>query len=150
MEEIRDKVKARGDAYATDQVEIMILEASAWTAFTDKKNDEALADLRKAADMEDATDKLPVSPGNLLPAREMFGDLLRLLDRPEEALKEYETSMKRTPNRFNAILGAAKAAKESHDDEKAKLYYGKLVELAGSSQRKSVAEARAYISRAGD
>ncbi len=149
LTEIHDAVSKRGDAYAADQVEIMILEASAWTAFTDKKNDEALQALRKAADMEDATDKLPVSPGNLLPAREMLGDLLRALDRPEEALKEYEASMKTTPNRFNGILGAAKAAQASHDDAKAKLYFGKLLELAGSSNRKAVANARAYMSRPG-
>jgi len=150
MAEIHEAVKKKGDTYAADQVEIMILEASAWTAFTDKKNDEAVDFLSKAAAMEDATDKLPVTPGNLLPAREMLGDLLRALGRPEQALKEYEASMKTTPNRFNGILGAAKAAQQAHDDEKAKLYYGRLVELAGSSQRKSVAEARAYISRPGD
>ena len=106
--------------------------------------------LRKAADMEDAMDKLPVSPGNLLPAREMLGDLLRAQHRPAEALKEYETSMKTTPNRFNGIYGAAKAAQAAHDDEKAKLYFGKLVELAGSSNRKAVADARAYVSRPGN
>jgi tetratricopeptide (TPR) repeat protein len=147
LNEIHDAVSKRGDAYATDQVEIMLLEASAWTAFTDKKDEEALELLRKAAEMEDATDKLPVSPGNLLPAREMLGDLLRAEDRPAEALKEYEASMKITPNRFNGIYGAAKAAQAANDDQKAKLYFGKLLELAGSSNRKSVANARAYLSR---
>jgi len=150
MSEIRDGVSKRGDAYAAEQVEIMILEASAWTLFAEKKNDEALDSLRKAAAMEDATDKLPVSPGNLMPAREMLGDMLRAQDRPAEALKEYEASMKTTPNRFNAINGAAKAAVAAHDEEKAKLYFGKLVELAGSSNRKAVANARAYISRPGE
>jgi tetratricopeptide (TPR) repeat protein len=100
--------------------------------------------------MEDATDKLPVSPGNLLPAREMLGDMLRAQGRPAEALKEYEASMKITPNRFNGIYGAAKAAQAAHDEEKAKLYFGKLLELAGSSQRRAVADARAYVSRSGD
>ena len=149
MSDIRDGVVKQGDAYAAEQVEIMILEASAWTLFAEKKNDDAVESLRKAAAMEDATDKLPVSPGNLLPAREMLGDLLRTLGRPEEALKEYEASMKTTPNRLNGLYGAAKAAQASHDDEKAKLYFGKLLELAGSSNRKSVANARAYISRPG-
>ena len=149
MSEIRDAVRENGDTYAAEQVEIMILEASAWTLFAEKKNEEALESLRKAAAMEDATDKLPVSPGNLLPAREMLGDMLRAQDRPVEALKEYEASMKTTPNRFNGINGAAKAAQAAHDDEKAKLYFGKLLELAGSSNRKAVANARAYISRPG-
>jgi len=149
MSDIRDAVSKKGDAYAAEQVEIMILEASAWTLFAEKKNEEALDSLRKAAAMEDATDKLPVSPGNLLPAREMLGDLLRTLDHPEEALKEYEASMKTTPNRFNGLYGAAKAAQATHDDEKARLYFGKVLELAGSSHRKSVANARAYISRPG-
>jgi tetratricopeptide (TPR) repeat protein len=150
MNEIHDKVTRRGDAYAADQVQIMILEAAAWTDFADNKNDQALESLRKAAAMEDATDKLPVSPGNLLPAREMLGDMLRAQGRPAEALKEYEASMKITPNRFNGIYGAAKAAQAAHDEEKAKLYFGKLLELAGSSQRRAVADARAYVSRSGD
>jgi uncharacterized protein HemY len=58
--------------------------------------------------------------------------------------------MKITPNRFNGIYGAAKAAQAAHDEEKAKLYFGKLLELAGSSQRRAVADARAYVSRSGD
>jgi tetratricopeptide (TPR) repeat protein len=149
MNEIHEIVNKKGDAYAAEQVQIMILEASAWTAFADKKNDEALELMRKAADMEDATDKLPVSPGNLLPAREMLGDMLRAQDHPAEALKEYEASMKITPSRLNGIYGAAKAAQAAGDDEKAKLYFGKLLELAGSSNRKSVANARAYMSRPG-
>jgi tetratricopeptide (TPR) repeat protein len=149
MNEIHDALGKNGDAYAAEQVQIMILEASAWTAFADKKNDEALESLRKAAEMEDATDKLPVSPGSLLPAREMLGDMLRAQDRPAEALKEYEAAMKATPNRLNGIYGAAKAAQAVGDDEKAKLYFGKLLELAGSSDRKAVANARAYMSRPG-
>jgi tetratricopeptide (TPR) repeat protein len=150
MTDIRDAVAKKGDAYAADQVQIMILEASAWTLFAEKKNEEAIDSLRKAAEMEDATDKLPVSPGNLLPAREMLGDLLRTLDHPAEALKEYEESMKTTPNRLNGLYGAAKAAQAAHDDAKAKLYFGKLLVLAGSSNRKSVANARAYVSRPGE
>jgi tetratricopeptide (TPR) repeat protein len=150
MEQIRDKVKSKGDTYATGQVEIMILEATAWTDLAEKKDAEALAAIRRAAGLEDATDKLPVSPGNLLPAREMLGDMLRAQGRPAEALKEYESSMKRTPNRFNGILGAAKAAQAAKDDEKAKLYYGELIELAGSSNRQAVVNARAYLSRSGN
>lgn len=149
MSEIHDAVSKKGDAYAAEQVQIMILEASAWSLFAEKKSEEALDSLRKAAAMEDATDKLPVSPGNLLPAREMLGDLLRTLDHPDEALKEYEVSMKTTPNRLNGLYGAAKAAQAAHDDEKARLYFGKVLALAGSSSRKSVANARAYISRPG-
>jgi len=74
--------------------------------------------MRAAADLEDATEKHPVTPGAILPAREMLGDLLSELKQPAQALKEYETALESSPNRFNSVFGAARSAELSGDKRK--------------------------------
>jgi tetratricopeptide (TPR) repeat protein len=88
-----------------------------------------------------------VNPGALLPAREQLGDLLLELGRPGDALKEYETSFKSMPDRFNALYGAGKAAEGSGDAAKARKHYGRLLEIAagGDGMRAEVKHARAYL-----
>jgi tetratricopeptide (TPR) repeat protein len=127
----------KGFDWAT-QVEIQRLAAAGWLARAEKKDDEALALLRKAADLEDSTDKHPVTPGAILPAREQLADLYAELGRPREALAEYTQSLKTAPARYVTLLGAAKAADAVADAAKAKSYYGKLAELtAGSSSERA-------------
>jgi tetratricopeptide (TPR) repeat protein len=100
--------------------------------------------MQAAADLEDSTDKHPVTPGPVIPARELYGDMLMELNKPAEALAQYETSMKTAPNRFYALSRAAKAAKLSGDEQKAQTYYSKLVDLCGSHcNRPEVTEAKA-------
>src|SRR5262249_28734931 len=89
----------------------------------------ALQLMRDAAELDDSTDKHPVTPGSLIPAREQLADLLLDLNRPADALKEFEASLRIAPNRFNGIYGAAKAAQASGDQGKAMTYYGQLVKL---------------------
>ena len=88
----------------------MRLTLLAWVSLAQKRNDEALASMRQAADNEDKSEKNIVTPGRLLPARELLGDMLLELKRPAEALKEYETSQLREPNRYRGLYGAAEAA----------------------------------------
>ena len=88
----------------------MRLTSLAWVSLAQKRNDEALASMRQAADNEDKSEKNIVTPGRLLPARELLGDMLLELKRPAEALKEYEASQLREPNRYRGLYGAAKAA----------------------------------------
>ncbi|MGZ5476922.1 MAG: tetratricopeptide repeat protein, partial [Thermoanaerobaculia bacterium] len=98
------------------------------------RNDEALTLLRAAADLEDSTDKSPVTPGSILPAREMLGDLLLELNQPEKALEAYERSLKDSPNRLNGLSGAARAAQLAGDRTKARAYYVQVAKLfEGSS-----------------
>ena len=117
---------------------------AAWLAHAEAKNDEAVQLMRAAADLDDALEKHPVTPGAILPAREQLGELLLELGRPAEALVEYEASLKRAPWRFGGIYGAARAAKLAADATKARHYYGQLVELTknGEASRAEIKEAR--------
>lgn len=133
----------------TGQVESMRLAASAWLAYADGKKDEALASARSAADLEDKTGKHPVTPGSVLPARELLADMLMEMKQPAEAMVEYEKSLKETPNRWNGLYGAARAAELSGNPEKARTLYAKLLENLGDRRpdREDVQQARAYLAK---
>jgi tetratricopeptide (TPR) repeat protein len=91
--------------YWAQQVEIQRLEVLAWSAQAEKNPDEARALLRKAADEEDAAEKLPVTPGPIVPAREQLGDLLLEQNQPELAQHEFQIALINAPNRRGAVLG---------------------------------------------
>ena len=102
--------------------------------------------MRQAADIEDKNEKNIVTPGRLLPARELLGDMLLELKRPAEALKEYEASQQREPNRYRGLYGAGQAAAQSGNRDKARHYFSKLIELAGSGDlRPETEKARRYL-----
>ena len=147
LEKLRDSLKAAGNAYWGDQVEIARREASAWLARAEKKDSDALELMRSAAALEDSTDKHPVTPGPVLPAREQLGDLLLELGKPAEALVEYRADLKASPNRLNGVYGAARAARLAGDAASARAEYAKLIEIFGKADgaREQVAEARAYL-----
>lgn len=146
---LRDVLKAAKNDYWATEVEINRLVAAAWTALSQGKKFAALALMQTAADTEDKNEKHIVTPGRLLPARELLGEMLLELDRPADALKEFETSQTREPNRFRGYYGAAVAAEKSGDKVKARLYYSKLIELAGkSSERTELKSARAFLAKA--
>ena len=117
------------------------------TARAEGKNDEALALLRQAADREDATEKHPVTPGAIQPAREMLAELLLELGQPAKALAEFETSQKTDPNRLHGLAGAAGAAEAAGDHGKAKTYSTRLIELTkgADSKRPELARAKAFV-----
>jgi len=92
-----------------------------------------------------------VTPGRLLPARELLGDMLLELHRPAEALKEYEASQQREPNRYRGWYGAGQAAAQSGNREKARYYFSKLIDLAGAGDpRPETEKARRYVSDSQD
>jgi len=119
-------------------------------ARAEKKDEEAERLLRAAADLEGSTEKHPVTPGAILPAREMLADLLLELGRPADSLREYEASLKVAPGRFNGVFGAAKAAELSGDRAKARAFYASLVELgkAADPARAELKTARAFLASA--
>jgi tetratricopeptide (TPR) repeat protein len=129
------------------QVEIQRRTATAWLAHAEGNNDEALRMMRAAADLEDTTEKHPVTPGAILPAREMLGDLLLEVNQSAPALKEYETVLENSPNRFNSLYGAAQAANALGDHKKARSYYQKLVALCDQSNgsRPELQKAKLYV-----
>jgi tetratricopeptide (TPR) repeat protein len=126
------------------QVEIQRRAAAGWLARAEKKDEEAVTLLRSAADLEDTTDKHPVTPGAVLPAREQLADLLAELGQSKQALAEYELSLKTAPARYNGLLGAALAAERSGAAAKATELYGQLAALCkgGTSERARQAESR--------
>jgi tetratricopeptide (TPR) repeat protein len=122
----------KGFDWAT-QVEVERRAAAAWLARAEKKNAEALALLRSAADLEDSTDKHPVTPGSILPAREQLADLLSETGRPAAALAEYQRSLRSAPARFNSYAGAAQAAERAGKKKEAKAFRERLAAMCGGT-----------------
>ncbi len=109
-----------------------------------KKNEEAIRLARSAADLEGATDKHAVTPGSIIQARELLGDLLIDLRQPAPALEEYEASLAVAPNRLHGLAGAARAARASGNRDKTLSYSAKLLALASraDADNAELAEAR--------
>lgn len=125
-----DTLVKRGELYQASQVKNQLKSSEAWIAFKEGENDEAIRLMNLAADMEDRTEKHPVTPGEVLPARELLAEMLMQMNRPVEALTAFETSLKKHPNRFNGLFGAAAAAEKSDDSAKARIYYRKLISIS--------------------
>ena len=131
------------------QVEIQSKIAEAWLSFAQGNSEAALSEMKAAADADDATEKHPVTPGSILPAREQLGELLLELKKPVEALHEFEVSLRVAPNRFNGLYGAARAARLASDEKTARLYFSKLVELCrhADAARPELEEAKEFVAR---
>jgi tetratricopeptide (TPR) repeat protein len=148
IEARRDALRAAKNEYWATEVEVMRLNAAAWIALAEGRGDEALGLQRQAADLEDRNEKHPVTPGRLLPARELLGDLLMELRRPNEALVEYVQSQKREPDRFRGLYGAALAAEMAGDSKGARKYYTRLLQVAGKGdERAELQLARSYLAQ---
>ena len=139
---------AESNKYWINQIEIQKKVVEAWKLYAMNEMEKSLEIMIAAADLEDATSKNPVTPGSLLPAREMLGDLYLELMQPEEALKEYELSLKNNPNRFNALYGAGRSAEMIGDKKKAEYYFNELLKLdmGSDSVRPQIIYAREYLS----
>jgi tetratricopeptide (TPR) repeat protein len=121
-------------------------EAEAWLALAEGKADAALEEMRAAASREDAKgiENLAV------PAREMLADMLLELKKPAEALAAYELALKDSPNRFDALYGAAHAAQAAGNATAAQSFYTKLAAISGAgADRPELAETKSYLARAG-
>ena len=102
-----------------------------------------------AADMEDKTEKSPVTPGEVFPAKELLGDMLLQMNKPGEALEAYEADLKKHPNRFNGLYGAGLAAERSNNFEKAKFYYHQLTQYCKftNSNRPELEAAKLFLKK---
>jgi tetratricopeptide (TPR) repeat protein len=147
---IRDRLTQAKEAYWAEQVGIQHDSATAFLALAEGRTADALAAMRAAAVREDATEKNAVTPGPIAPARELLGEMLLELKRPADAVKEFEATMKKEPNRFRAVYGAAKAASLAGDAATARTYYRQLLTIcthADAPGRPELAEAKAAIGR---
>ena len=150
LEQIRDMLTQMKDIYWANQVDIERQELVAMLSFVEGHQTEALTEMRLAAEAEDKTETATVTPGPLKPAREMLGELLLEQKRPAEALREFQATLNKEPNRFWSLYGAAEAAKRTGDREKANLYFQKLLAVAARADqpgRPELAEARAATRR---
>jgi hypothetical protein len=149
LAELRDRLRDAKDAYWANQVDIQHQIATAWVLQAEGKNDAALAAMRAAAEAEDKTEKSPVTPGPLAPARELLGDMLLAHGDAAGALAAYEATLIKEPNRFNATAGAAAAAERLGDKVKTTACYEKLVALAAGSEsdRPALARAKQYLAK---
>jgi tetratricopeptide (TPR) repeat protein len=130
------------------QVAVQVKTAEAWIECKQRHNEKALELMKEAADMEDGTEKHPVTPGEVIPARESYGEILLEMNKPALALENFELDLKTHPNRFNGLYDAAIAAKKTGNKEKATLYFKKLVEVSDpkNCKRPELDHARSFLS----
>jgi tetratricopeptide (TPR) repeat protein len=126
---LRETAAAIGSAYWTDQIDIQVQVVQGLIVFAQGKGDEGLTLLRRAADREDASAKSVVTPGPILPAREILATALERDDKPVDALAEFEKVLERQPNRYRAMAGAAQTAKRANNEQKALYYAKQLLQL---------------------
>jgi tetratricopeptide (TPR) repeat protein len=141
-EAMAEATKRGPHAFRAQYMDVKHDEAAAWLAFTEGRNDEAVRLLEAVSEKQDAEGKGEVD----LPAREMLADMLLEMGRPEDALTEFEKSLKTDPNRFNGLAGAAKSAELARKPAKAKTYYGQLLKNCKGQQsdRPELAHARSF------
>ena len=126
MDELQQKTSS---PYWKEQIEIQKNSIKAWLAFVKGNKADALTLMTLAAKQESATNKHAVTPGELLPATELLGDLFMELKKPAEAIVQYEMALKRSPGRLNSIANAAMAAKLAGNSEKEKFFNESLKQL---------------------
>jgi hypothetical protein len=105
LKAIHSELMSQKDLYKSYQVEIQIKAAEAWITLMEGKKDEALKLMDAAADMEDMTQKHPVTPGEVIPARELLGDMLLQVNKPGAALEAYEEDLRKHPTALTDCLG---------------------------------------------
>lgn len=148
LTQIRDALLQAKQDYWAKQVDVQVQTAEAWLAWATGNAARALELMGAAVTLEESTYKHPITPGQLLPARELLGDLLMEVGQPRRALAEYETTLRLNPNRFNGLYGAARSAELSGMPDKAALYYRKLLDLckAADGERQEVLQAKLFLS----
>lgn len=129
LDAIRAQLIRAGDAYWAEQVSIEAFEARAAVKMAEGHTDDALAIMREAVMREDATEKNAVTPGPLIPAHELLGDMLAEAKLPKDAVVEYGKSLAKDPNRYRSMFGAMSAARASGDLEQAAEYAKRIARL---------------------
>ncbi len=146
---LRDTLKQSGDQYWATIVEAQRLTSAAWLAHAERNDSAAVRLAREAADLEETVEKHPVTPGPLLPARELEADLLLELERYGGALWSYAKTLEREPRRARALFGAARSAERDGDLAQARRYYAQVADLLKEADvtRKELQLAKAFLSR---
>jgi tetratricopeptide (TPR) repeat protein len=130
LKQLHSILEKQKDVYKSKQVATQIKTGEAWIHFTAGQKLQALHEMQLAAAMEDSTEKHPVTPGEVLPAMELLGDMFFELGQYKDALQCYEAVLQKSPNRFNSLYGAGRAAEKLVNTQKAILYYRQLVTIS--------------------
>jgi tetratricopeptide (TPR) repeat protein len=146
---LRAMLERSNQSYWADRSEEQILAISAWVALKEGARDQALKLMRAAADGEDGSVKHVAMENRLYPLRELYAELLLETGQPAAALREFETALEQTPNRYRTFLGIARAANGAGDRPKASEYYSKLVDLAknADTERPETREAKEFVAQ---
>jgi hypothetical protein len=149
LKQLNDTLINQKDIYKARQVQVQINAGEAWILFDAGDKNKALQLMNLAADMEDSTEKNPVTPGEVIPARELLADMLLQMQQNENALLAYEAVLKKCPNRFNSLFGAGTAAEKTSDAKKAGLYFKQLSAIAGNtnSNRPELSVINTYLAK---
>jgi tetratricopeptide (TPR) repeat protein len=146
---IHERLTKSNEGYWAEQVEVQRRAVSAWMALADGRKEDALREMKSAAELEDGTEKSAVTPGPLATSRELLGEMLLQMNQPGQALEQFEATLKREPNRFRALYGAARAAQLKGDREASRRYFRELLKVcehADKPGRKELAEAMGVVS----
>jgi tetratricopeptide (TPR) repeat protein len=145
---LHDSLIAEREIYKANQVEIQVKASGALILSKEGKNNAALDLMDSAVYMEDATEKHPVTPGQVVPARELLGNMLLEMGYYTKALIVYQEDLRRNPNRFNALYSAGLAAQKSGDKVKAKFYYKQLTDQSvANSARSELSSAKLFLNQ---
>lgn len=129
-----DTLKEKGENYWVVLTDAQRKAVKSWMFLEEGNEEKALELMKEAADTEDSVDKHPITPGHILPARELLGDMYLRMNRPEEALKAYEESLMISANRFRSLYGAGRAAELAGNLDKAKEHYNNLVTITSPEE----------------
>jgi hypothetical protein len=135
LRQIRERLLKAGENYWARQVEIQEVAVEAWAALADGKKEEALQQMKLAAELEDGTEKSAVTPGPLAPAREMLGEIMLEINEPVQALEQFEATLKKEPRRFRALYGAAHAAELSENRDASQKYFRELLAVCSHADK---------------
>ena len=144
---LRDALTTAKQDYWAGQADIQRLAVLAWATRVDGRPEEGLAMMLKAVDLDDKAEKHPVTPGPIVPPRELLGDMLLDMGQPARALQAFEASLRTEPNRFHSVAGAARAAELAGDSRVARQHYTRLLTIAANpdGDRPELRQARAFL-----
>ncbi len=146
---LRAELVTGHDVYWIEQLDVQADAVRAWIALGERRVDEAIAQMRAAADREDRSEKSVAMENRLSPMRELLGELLLEAGRPADAQREFEVSLTSVPNRFRSLAGAGRAAALAGHKAQARLHYEQLLVLArdADSERAPLTAAREFLAR---
>jgi len=150
LRRIQKRLSRTNERYWAQQLDIQATAVSAWSARAAGRSEEALRLMELAADREDGTEKSVVTPGPLLPARELLGEMLLQMNKPAEALEQFEATLRKEPRRFRSLYGAAHTARLSGRSDLSARYFGELLAVcphADKPGRPEIREARDTLAK---